>query len=108
MEPGAYRTKIFDENAVIAAGFDNSQSPYYDLGRQMRRKLDARTANPAAMKDPEVVARLVENIIKKTKPRLRYAAGGRAKLLIFLSRVLPGRLFQALVAKASGHRMPAP
>ena len=106
VEPGSYRTKIFGQNAVRADGFGDEESPYFALGQRMFKRMEAMLANPDGMRDPEDVARLVEKIARKFRPRLRYAAGRRAKLLIFLSRVLPGRLFQALVARGSGHRLP--
>ena len=104
IEPGSYRTKIFDENAVIGKGSYNPDSPYFEMSRRMKRLMEKRNADPRRMGDPEAVAKLVEKIIRMPRPRLRYAAKRSAKLIIFLSRILPGRLFQALVAKATGHR----
>lgn len=72
VEPGSYPTKIFTQNAYYAKNFDNAQSPYFNFNQKLRsflqrhiRKLD---------RDPDEVARLIENIINNSYPRLRYVS----------------------------------
>src|SRR5208283_1040059 len=66
VEPGVYPTKIFTQNAHFAKNFDNAQSPYFPFSQKLkslagnnREKID---------RDPEDVARLIENIINCSHP----------------------------------------
>jgi NAD(P)-dependent dehydrogenase (short-subunit alcohol dehydrogenase family) len=50
-------------------------------------------------KSPIMVAKLVERIIKKRNPKLRYVTGAfYQKITIFLKKILPNRWFDAIIA----------
>ena len=52
--------------------------------------------------DPTEVARAVEHALLSSRPRTRYPVGRQAKLLIPLSRMLPDRLKDELLLRATG------
>ena len=50
--------------------------------------------------DPIIIGKLLNNIINKSNPRLRYAVGAfDQKLAVFLKRGLPNRLFDWIIMK---------
>ena len=51
--------------------------------------------------DPIRIARLIERIIKARNPKLSYPIGFEAHLGILASKLLPGWLFERMVAKTS-------
>jgi len=99
VEPGSYPTKIFTQNAHYADNFDNAQSPYFsfsqklkDISQRVTKKFD---------RDPENVARLIEDIINKSHPRLRYVSDLASASRMILQRILPlwviSRIFRRVI-----------
>jgi NAD(P)-dependent dehydrogenase (short-subunit alcohol dehydrogenase family) len=91
VEPGSYPTKIFSENAQYAARFDHSQSPYYLFSQKLKNIAQKYTGK--LNRDPEDVARLIENIISRSHPRLRYVSDLSSWLRIVIQKIMPPRLF---------------
>lgn len=50
---------------------------------------------------PEVVARTIGKALAARNPRPRYATGGGAKLIVFLTWLLPDRLIDRLMGRMS-------
>ncbi len=95
VEPGAFRTGVMD-----AASTARATIPDYDPVRDAA----LRTLRGALERgrDPAAVAELVVRVAAARSPRLRYAAGGEARWLPYLSVLLPQRLFERLVRRGFG------
>jgi short-subunit dehydrogenase len=78
---GAYR----DQATAMATSLANSSRP------------DARRTSPTS-----VIARAVTRAATARRPRTRYRVGYGARPLVLLSRVLPARVFDGFVKRASG------
>ena len=52
--------------------------------------------------DPQVVADLIARILENPRPHLRYVVGRDARMGLLLRRLLPWRLFERIIIKASG------
>jgi len=81
IEPGYYPTKIFTGNANFAKEFDNPESPYFSFSQRLKNVSQASIRKVS--RDPDEVAGLIEDIINKSYPRLRYVSD-----LVSLSRML--------------------
>jgi len=90
VEPGSYPTNIFTQNAHYAKDFENTQSAYYPFSQKL--KVLAQNTIRKLKKDPEVVARLIENIINNPHPRLRYVSDLPSWGRIMTQKILPPRL----------------
>lgn len=97
IEPGVYKTKIFEENGRYAKNFDNKESPYYPISQQLKKRtFDFLKDN---YKDPEDVASLIEKIISQNNPSFRHIPDIESKVLLGLKQILPFRLFSWIVGK---------
>ncbi|HNV23957.1 MAG TPA: SDR family oxidoreductase [Candidatus Omnitrophota bacterium] len=97
IEPGSYRTKIFEENARYAKNFDNPESPYYQMSQRLKKRLKEHVSD--LHKDPEEIAILAEKLITVNNPPLRNIPDIEAKTLYFLRRLLPTNIFMHLLYK---------
>jgi NAD(P)-dependent dehydrogenase (short-subunit alcohol dehydrogenase family) len=102
VEPGSIQT----EWGAIAADklrATSAQGAYAEQANAMAKSLDA-TSEPGyrLASQPEVVAKAVVKAATARHPRPRYAVGIGAKPMIWLSKVLPDRIFDALIKRASG------
>ena len=99
VEPGAYRTKIFTDNAHLAKNADKPDSPYKLYSKRLRDIIIKMLKSKTEMGDPEDVAILLERIVMNPSPKLRYLIGHNAKLRTFIRQVLPFSWYAALVNK---------
>lgn len=97
VEPGIFRSD-FLRNQVTAAEALAPGSPYDKYIERYRRK---HSAFERMAKDPVKVARTVHKILRSPRPKLRYPVGLDARLGILGRRLLPERLFLALMRKAT-------
>lgn len=90
VEPGSYPTNIFIRNAHYARNFDNAQSPYFSFSQKLRNtsQQSIRKLN----RDPDEVARLIENIVNDPRPRLRYVSDFASASRVMAQKILPPRL----------------
>jgi NAD(P)-dependent dehydrogenase (short-subunit alcohol dehydrogenase family) len=95
VEPGSYRTKIFDENARYAKGFNNSQSPYFRNSQRVKSLV--KNLLEKNRKDPEEVAAVIEKIVERPFPSFRNIVGWRSRLRFWLVRHIPFKLYALLV-----------
>jgi NAD(P)-dependent dehydrogenase (short-subunit alcohol dehydrogenase family) len=79
IEPGAFKTEIFEANRNVAAAMHDPNSPYAALSSGLESKLDDMVARLAG--DPQKVADAVLHALSVAKPRLRYLVGTDAKLM---------------------------
>ncbi len=97
IEPGTYPTKIFYDNARYAKNFFNPQSPYYPLSKFLAQNV--RHYVDHCRKDPETIARLVEKLINARNPAFRNIPDQEARMLYYLRKVIPFRMYSWLVRK---------
>ncbi len=90
VEPGSYPTNIFTQNAHYAKNFDNAQSPYFSFSQQLKNisQQSIRKLN----RDPDEVARLIENIVNNPRPRLRYVSDFASASRVMAQKIVPPRL----------------
>ena len=104
IEPGSIQTEIWDKGRseskrVQAALPDAGRALYADSFSAMEAYIDTTSgrAIPA-----EKVAKAIEHALTAKKPRTRYRVGTDAKLMKFLSSVLPDRWLDAFIARMVG------
>jgi NAD(P)-dependent dehydrogenase (short-subunit alcohol dehydrogenase family) len=95
VEPGSYRTKIFEDNAAYAKNFDNPNSPYYTVSRYLRQVVleEIRKNN----RDPNEVAGVVDAIVKAHSPAFRNIVGWDQKIRCWLMRTVPFKVYAWIV-----------
>jgi len=98
VEPGTYRTQIFDDNARKAKNFYNENSPYFGLSKFLEKRV--RDYVEDCHKDPEDVAALIEKLVNSKNPPFRNIPDIESQCLYFLRRLLPFSLFETLIRKA--------
>jgi NAD(P)-dependent dehydrogenase (short-subunit alcohol dehydrogenase family) len=97
VEPGSYPTKIFTQNAHYAKNFENAQSPYFSFSQKLKNmsQENIRKLN----RDPDDVARLIENIVNKSHPRLRYVSDFSTWSRMMAQKILPPSLTSKIFRK---------
>jgi NAD(P)-dependent dehydrogenase (short-subunit alcohol dehydrogenase family) len=95
VEPGAYKTKIFFENAKHAHDFNNTASPYYDRNQFLRAFIDKHMN--ANSRDPREVARVIGRIVEQKDPSFRNIIGWPSKIRAVLVKFIPFKLYARLV-----------
>lgn len=98
IEPGTYKTKIFHENSRRAQNFTNPQSPYFKISTYLDQKVIQFVDQ--CRKDPEDIAKFVEQLIKNSRPRFRNFPDKEARLLFYCKKLLPFSVYSWLVQKA--------
>ncbi len=98
IEPGTYKTKIFHDNARYAKNFDNPQSPYYTYSQQLKNKV-LNYVNYDCHKDPEEIAVLIEKLIHQKNPAFRNIPDVEGKVHYLLRKILPFRVYSAVIEK---------
>jgi NAD(P)-dependent dehydrogenase (short-subunit alcohol dehydrogenase family) len=97
VEPGAFKTDIWDRNTRISELLLRGASPNQERGRKLKE-----WAVTTPKSDPGVVARVIADIADNPNPRLRYVVGRDAVARIALRAVLPWRWYERLVVKTVG------
>ena len=97
VEPGAFRTDIWDRNTKISDLILKGVSPNQERGRKLKE-----WAVTTHKSDPAVVARLIGAIADNPNPRLRYIAGRDAVARMALRAVLPWSWYERLVVRTVG------
>lgn len=100
VEPGTYKTDIFDRNARVARRARDPSSPWYEATQRMeklvRRILDRST------QDPNEVAQVIAHAATTRRPRLRYLVGRDAKGEALAKALLPHGVFERVVLRYIG------
>lgn len=100
VEPGTFRTDIFERNRRIAARASDPSSAWAEMTRKISAIVDGRVERSTA--DPRDVARVIAEIATSARPRLRYLVGRDARTQRLLARLLPDRLWETAVGRVSG------
>jgi NAD(P)-dependent dehydrogenase (short-subunit alcohol dehydrogenase family) len=100
VEPGTFRTDIFDRNRRIAARASDPTSAWNEMTRKISAIVDGRVEKSTA--DPRDVALVIAEIATAARPRLRYLVGRDARAQKLLSRLLPARLWETAVGRVTG------
>ncbi|HKK40172.1 MAG TPA: SDR family oxidoreductase [Cryomorphaceae bacterium] len=94
IQPGDIKTNI-NNTRLTAAKSHSEESPYHKIFSKLYRQISEEVATA---KDPIIVAKIVEKIIKSDSPKMRYpAATFVQRLSISLNRVLPTEVFQKML-----------
>jgi NAD(P)-dependent dehydrogenase (short-subunit alcohol dehydrogenase family) len=99
IEPGAFKTEIFESNMQTAAGLNNAASPYFEASRTLLATVDKMVAKLGG--DPKLVAKAILHALTTPKPRLRYLVGTDAKIMAFLHG-LSFRAYAGLIRRQLG------
>ncbi len=104
VEPGSIATPIWErgqeEVDAIAARARDGHADLYGKAIDAYRKVARKTGDRGI--PPERVAAKIEHALSSRRPRTRYLVGADARGQAFLSRVLPDRLVDWIVARATG------
>ena len=94
VEPGAYKTDIWDRNARIVEKALDGSSPNRERGARFKERVQG-----IPKRDPIEVARLIARIAQDPNPRLRYLVGADAHIQLWLKRLLPWKWHEKLIAR---------
>ncbi len=94
VEPGSFQTDIWTRNAYLAQGSLDANSPNRQRAQKMRDRVQA-----IPKSDPILVAQTVAEIARNPKPRLRYLVGRDAHLRLWLTRLLPWKVHEKMMAR---------
>jgi NAD(P)-dependent dehydrogenase (short-subunit alcohol dehydrogenase family) len=96
IEPGTIKTEFYGKGRVFVGG---DRTEYASLVTTAEKVSQAPRESGV---DPAVVARTIVRAAQDQSGRMRYAVGSPAPLLLFLRRVLPERVFYAIVRRSYG------
>jgi NAD(P)-dependent dehydrogenase (short-subunit alcohol dehydrogenase family) len=97
VEPGAFKTDIWDRNTRLNAVLLSGNSPNQDRGRRLKE-----WAVTVPKADPQRVADLIARIADDPDPRLRYMIGRDAFAHWWLRNLLPWKWYEKLVLRKVG------
>jgi NAD(P)-dependent dehydrogenase (short-subunit alcohol dehydrogenase family) len=104
VEPGSIATPIWDrgeaEVDAIAARAGDGHEQLYGKAIKAYREVARKTGERGI--PPEKVAVKIEHALSRRRPRTRYLVGADARGQAFASRVLPDRMVDWIVARATG------
>ncbi|HZR29623.1 MAG TPA: SDR family oxidoreductase [Terriglobales bacterium] len=95
VEPGAFKTDIWDRNVRIGSFALSPQSPNHDRARRFA----AWVQKDVPKADARAVACLIADIASDPNPRLRYRIGRDAAVQYWLRKLLPWKTYEKMIAK---------
>lgn len=98
VEPGMFRTDIFERNRRVAAAALSPSSPNFAVGKRLETLFERRLAR--STRDPIAVAHVVRRAATAKRPRLRYRVGVDAKAITAVRSILPFSIWERAVAYA--------
>jgi NAD(P)-dependent dehydrogenase (short-subunit alcohol dehydrogenase family) len=96
VEPGSFQTDIWERNVRIGSYAMDSRSPNHERAGRF-----SEVVKKVKKADPLPVAKLIARIAQNPHPRLRYRVGFDAHLQFWLHSLLPWRMYEKLVVKAT-------
>lgn len=93
VEPGAFATDIWDRGVKLGQISLDGTSPNRERGRRMRALVQA-----LPKRDPIIVVRLIGAVAQDPHPKLRYVVGRDAKIQLAMTRILPWKWHEKVVA----------
>jgi NAD(P)-dependent dehydrogenase (short-subunit alcohol dehydrogenase family) len=98
VEPGAFKTDVWDTNVHIAQKAFSGESPNRDRARRFSEYVQKQIVK----RDPQQVATLIARIVQEKNPQLRYLAGPDAHMQKWLRRLVPWKVYEKLIIRALG------
>ena len=101
IEPGAIRTEwggIAADNLRKTSG----TGVYAKQAEKIASVFSSADNNPRLGSPPSVIADAIEKAATAKRPRIRYVAGGGAKPMLFVRRLLPDRAFDRVIRAVFG------
>lgn len=95
VEPGSYRTKIFEKNARFAENFGNPQSPYFKASAHFRQLVLEHIQKNK--RDVNEVVRHVEKMVESDKMPFRNIIGTDQKFRRWILQRVPFKVYASLV-----------
>jgi NAD(P)-dependent dehydrogenase (short-subunit alcohol dehydrogenase family) len=97
VEPGAFDTEIWERHVRIGKIALSDQSANRDRARRFANVVKTKLKKG----DTRVVSRLVTRIAQDPSPNLRYLIGKDAQVRYWSQRLLPWKIYEKMLAKAS-------
>jgi short-subunit dehydrogenase len=97
VEPGAFETDIWEKNAKMGAAAVQASSLNKDRSLRFAKIVQQKLHKA----DARVVARLITRIAQDPNPRLRYLVGKDAVVRKWMKRIMPWKVYERLVEKAT-------
>lgn len=98
IEPGSFETEIWETNVHVAKRAFEKDSPNHERSLRFRDYVRKNVQK----RDAIVVAQLIASVALDPKPRLRYVIGPDAKMMTWVSRLIPWNRYERVVAKMLG------
>lgn len=98
VEPGSFETSIWTRGARMAAGASSPDSP----NATRTARLGKRMKDAGKRSDPQQVANTIARILESKQPRLRYVVGTDARIVVWMRRLLPWKIFERVMIRVSG------
>jgi len=98
IEPGSFQTDIWEANAHVAKRVFDPDSPNHERSLRFRDYVRRNVTK----RDPIAVARVIASVALDANPRMRYLVGPDAKMMTWLTRLLPWSRYERSVAKTVG------
>lgn len=95
VEPGAFKTDIWDRNVRIGSFALSPESPNHERARRFAEWVK----NNVPKRDARRVACLITDIASLPNPKLRYRIGRDAAIGVWLRRLLPWKTYEKMMAK---------
>ncbi len=102
IEPGTFKTEIFESNQRTAARATSPDSPYRTYSEKMLALARQHVEN--SRHDPREVAVAIRRAATAKRPRLRYLVGSDALINAWAQHILPPRVFEELVMRMTLER----
>ena len=96
VEPGSFQTDIWERNVRIGSVAMDRSSPNHERAGRF-----AEAVKKVRKADPLPVAKLIARIAQTPNPRLRYRVGFDAHLQFWLHTLLPWRMYEKRVVRAT-------
>jgi NAD(P)-dependent dehydrogenase (short-subunit alcohol dehydrogenase family) len=98
IEPGMFRTEIYESNLNLSERSHDPSSPYYEREQAMLVRIKNRYDRQAG--DPSLIAQAISRALAHPSPPLRWPVGRDSAAAILLRKLLPERLFLPLISRA--------
>ncbi len=97
--PGVFKTDVFEKRRSAQAALSES-SPYFEMSNKISAFVDERAAKDG--EDPHKVSDVICDAIDARKPPLQVLVGVDARIQTWGRKLLPERLWFAIIAKVMG------
>lgn len=98
VEPGAFKTDVWDTNVKVAAAAFTESSPNKVRARHFKEYVTTKVVKH----DPIQVAKLIARIANDANPRLRYVVGTDAHIQKWMKKLLPWSWYERLLVRELG------